>query len=277
MIRSLARLVLFDAIRGLGNLRWLVVPPILFVIGWLDVDYVQYDYQAQEPREVNIWDGPLSMMTYGGAVIFILVLGFVIVSGDLYVRDRASGTAAMSLVRSRSRMGWWAAKIGALGLLAFVYSAVFAASTLAASATRLPLALGPSPAAQVPWSDQSALYPRFEELPMPLFFLLVVLYTALALWAVGAVVVWVSALYPRVVTPLAFGFLWVVGISWIVAPVYQRQGFGKLDPVYQVSYAVHFGAPGLEATPWSTSCAVILGTLALVLLAGAWKLRRTDI
>lgn len=277
MARAMLRLALFDALRGVGNLRWIVVPVLLFCVGWVELDYVEYDYFAQRPREANVWDGPLSMMAAGNIVIFVFVLGFTLVVGDLYVRDLSTGTAPMTLLRSRSRTLWWTAKLAALGALALVYSAVGFIAALAASATRLPLSLQWSPASSVPWSSQSALYPGAETLAPPLFTLLVILYTGLALWAVGAVVLLVSLLYPRMIAPLGFGFAWIVGLSWLVAPISARQGPLTLDPVFQVSYAVHFSGPGFDAVPWSVSFAVIGGSLALSLLLGAWQLRRADL
>lgn len=277
MVSKTLHLALFDTLRGLGNLRWIVVPVLLFCVGWVQLDYVEYDYVLQQSRQANIWDGPLSMMAGGNVVVFVFVLGFTLVAGDLYVRDLSLGTASMTLLRSSSRTLWWTAKILALGSLALAYSIIGFGAALGASATRLPISLQWSPASRVPWGNESALYPGAGTLPPPLFLLLVILYTGLALWAVGAVVLLVSVLCPRIVAPLAFGFIWVVGASWLVAPVYQRQGFGTLDPIFQVSYTVHFAASGFEAVPWSVSFVIVFGTLALALLLGAWWLRRADL
>lgn len=183
----------------------------------------------------------------------------------------------MTLLRSRSRAVWWAAKVCALGPLALVFSVVAFLSALTAGAARLPISPGRSPAARIPWGDRSALYPSFDALSPPLFLLLVALYTALALWAVGAVVLGISALYPRRITPLAAGLAWALAGTPFVASLVFREGAGRLDPAYQLSYAIHFGTPGFAATSWSTSLAVIGGTLALVLLFGAWRLRRVDL
>lgn len=272
------RLALFDALRALGAWRWLAVPPVFFVAGWLGADNATYDYAAQRPRDANLWDGPLTMMTDNSAVVFAFVLGFVIVTGDLYVRDRSSGTAAMTLLRSRSRTGWWAAKIISLGPLALVFSLLAFLSALAASAVRLPVSLRWSPASQIPWNSESAIYPSFAASPAPLFLLLVALYTASVLWGIGTLVLCVSALYPRLITPLAAGLLWALAGTPLVAPLYFRKGVGTLDPAYHVSYVIHFGNDrGFAATPWSVSFAVIAATLVVVSVFGAWWLRRVDL
>lgn len=274
---NVIRLALFDALRGLGKIRWLIVPLVFFAVGWVQTDYVQFDFAAQRARDVNLWDAPLSSVTYAAVVVFAFALGFLLISGDLFVADLASGTAAMTLVRSRSRFGWWAAKILALLPLAFIYSFAAYLAILVAGALRLPFALTPSPAAQVPWGESAALYPRFEVLPMPLFFLFVAFYTALALWAVGAVGLLVSAFLPRMITTLAFGLVWIVGFGWLLVPLYQRRGLGTLDPSYRISYIIHFGQQGTAGASWGISVAVVLTTVALAVLIGAWRLRTANL
>lgn len=272
------RLTLFDALRALGAWRWLAVPPVFFVAGWLGADNAEYDYVEQEARQANLWDGPLTMMTDNSAVVFAFVLGFVIVTGDLYVRDRSSGVAAMTLLRTHSRGLWWAAKVLALGPLALVFSFAAFLSALAAGAVRLPLSLGWSPASRIPWGSESAIYPSPEALPAPLFFLLVALYTAPVLWVVGAVVLCASTLYPRLITPLAAGLAWALAGTPLVAPLYFRDGVGTLDPAYHLSYVIHFGNDrGFVATPWFVSFSVVTATLCAAFLVGAWWLRRVDL
>lgn len=275
--QNILRLAIFDALRGLGQIRWLFIPLVFFAVGWVQIDYVEFDFASQRARDVNLWDGPLSSATYASVVVFAFTLGFLLVSGDLLVKDLSSGAASMTLVRSHSRSGWWIAKLLALFPLALTYSSIAFLTMLAAGAARLPLALGPSPAARVPWGQGDALYPRFEVLPMPMFFVLVVLYTSFALWAVGAVGLLVSTFLPRTLPALAFSFVWIVGLGWLLMPLYQREVVGTLDPAYRVSYAIHFGGQGEEAASWAVSAAIVLTTIALATLLGSWVLRRTDL
>ena len=143
------------------------------------------------------------------------------------------------------------------------------------SAINLPFSLEASPAAEVPWGSEGALYPRFKILPVPLFLLLIVFYTAIALWAVGTVVLGISLLLPKPVVPLATGLLWVM-FAWILWPLGTRRGLGTLDPMYQVTYVFHFGTDVLDGLPWTTSFAVVATTLILVLTLGAWRLSQVD-
>lgn len=278
MTTGVLRLVAFNALQAVGSWRWLVVPPVFFVAGWLGAEDASYDYTTQTLRHANFWDAPLTMMTDPSAIAFAFVLGFVLVNGDLYVRDRSSGAAAMTLLRSRSRAGWWVAKVCALGPLALLFSVLAFFSALLAGAFRLPLSLQWSPASRIPWGNEGAIHPGFGTLPAPLFLLLVVLYTAVVLWAIGAVVVVVSTLYPHLITPLAAGLAWAFAGTPLVAPLVFRRGVGTLDPEYQLTYVIHFGNyRGVSATPWSVSFVVIAVTLALVLAIGAWQLRRVDL
>lgn len=273
---TILRLILFDVLRVFGSWRWLAVPPVFFVAGWLGAENAAYDYETQRPRNANFWDGPFTMMMDPSAILFAFLLGFTLVSGDLYVRDRISGSAAMTLTRSRSRYSWWTAKVLALGPIALAFSTLAFLSALVASAFQLPVSMIRSQAAQVAWNGSGAIYPSFETLPMPLLLLLVTLYTAFALWAVGAVVLCVSALYPRTVTPLAMGLAWTLAGTPLIAPLAFREGVGTLDPAYQISYVVHFLNGSFSAASYILSSAVILCTLALTLIIGGWRSSRTD-
>lgn len=277
MIAGTLRLARFETLLALGTWRWLAVVPALFLAGYLGADRSKYDPYAETSLLLNWWDGPLSMMVDSSMVVFTFGFGFAFVVGDLYVRDRSSGTAALTMIRSQSRARWWAAKVLAIGALALVYSALSFGSALAASALQLPLSLGASATARAAWGSADSLYPRIEVLPVPVFFFVVGLYTALALWAVGALVLGASVLYPRPVVPLAVTLLWVILGSPLGSPLYLREGLGKLDPLYHLSYVIHFGTPDFEATRWTTSIVIILASVTLALCIGAWKLRRTDI
>ena len=218
------------------------------------------------------------MMTDPNTTAFAFVLGFALVTGDLYVRDRSSGAAAMALLRSRSRTGWWGAKVLALAPLALVFSILAFVSALAAGAAKLPLSSQWSQAARISWDSSNALYPGAGTLPPPVFLLVVALYTALVLWAIGAVIITVSMLYPRLTTPLVVGLLWALAGTPLLAPLVFREGVGKLDPMYQLAYVIHFSNNrGLIATPWSVSLAIVAVILLLAICAGAWRIRRVDL
>jgi hypothetical protein len=277
-VGGVLQVALFDVLRTLGTWRWLLVPPVFFVAGWLGAENAEYDYAKQELRTANFWDGPLTMMTDNSVIIFAFVFGYSIVTGDIYVRDRYSGTATMTLLRSRSRTSWWISKICALGPLALVFSLLAFLSALVASALQLPISLGWSPASRIPWGSESAIYPSFESMPAPLFLLIIALYTAPVLWVIGSIILCASVFYPRLVTPLIVGLVWALVGTPLVAPLYSREGAGILDPAYHLSYVIHFGHDrGFVATPWYFSFLLIIATLGLAMAIGALWLRRVDL
>jgi ABC-type transport system involved in multi-copper enzyme maturation permease subunit len=257
------------------------VPPVFLLGGWLGADHAKFvsEVLVSRHREPNFWDGALILPTNKYALAFAFILGFVLIVGDLYVRDVSNGTAPMTLYRSCSRDHWWIGKIGSLALPALLYSNLAYVFALVGSALVLPVSIGPSRAANVPWGVEVSLYPRFEWMPMPVFFLFVILYTAFALWAVGAIVLAASAFYPRMVTPIMAGLAWTGVASRIEEPFYFRNDpTMTLNPVYHVTYVTLFPVGGgFAVTPWLWANAVLGGAVFFAVLAGALWLRRTDL
>ncbi|WP_139219479.1 hypothetical protein [Actinopolyspora alba] len=244
--------------------------PAWFAAVYLSLGYVRYDYDGGGLRPVNVWDAVPGLFTNTILVLFVFVLGFVFLTGDLYVRDRTLGVASMTVLRAPSRGHWWSAKLCALGVLSVVYSTlVFVAMLLLGG-----LQLGWSATAS-PTALRSELYPRWTELPMPVFVLVVMLYAALALWAVGAVVMLISTLMPHPLTPAVAGLLWVL-LGGVLAPLASRTGWTRLDPLYQMFYNIHFG-PDHFTLGWTTSFMVILTTLLATAVLGSWRLRYAEL
>lgn len=280
-LAQLLRLTALDALRGVGSWRWLAVPPVFALVAWQEADAIRYQYAPG--RDAAAWDIPLSMLLNQTAVLLAVALGFMVLVGDLYVRDREAGYAALTLTRARSRVGWWLAKVGAVGVLALVFVAIGLGTALIVGGLRFGWALGPSDAARPPAgvvADEAAvgaLYPRPEGLPVPVFFAVVAAYTALALWPLGVTLLAASLVVPRAFVPLLLAALWVLA-GLTVAPVTRiREGVARLDPLGHIVYAVHFDL-GLQAgVPWSQSLAVLGGAVGGFALFGAWYLRRCDV
>jgi hypothetical protein len=262
-----------------------VVPPVFVLGGWYGADHAEYVAQLivrlrLEPAllEPNFWDGALLLPTNKIALVLPFLFGFVLVTGDLYVRDLAGGTAPLTVLRSRSRAAWWAAKVVSLAPPALLYSALAFSSALIGSALRLPVSAGASQAASISWGSDGALYPRFEWMPMPVFFAFVVLYTALGLWALASLALAASVLYPRAAVPLLAGLALVVMGLQLREPFFYNQGEVPLNLVYHLTYVGHFGAEaGSNLTPWLYAGVVLGGTLLLAFVVGALRLRREDL
>ncbi len=271
-MREFARLVRYDALSGLSGWRWAAVPVVFALACWDEVSSLR---NGGRPP-LNLWDGPLSMLLNGPVVIWVLALGFMVLVGDRYSQDRSRGTVALTLIRSRSRTWWWLARVASIGVLALAFSALGLGVALVVSAVRLPLELHPSAAAQVAWPAQDAVYPRFDGLPMPAFFAFVVLYSAVALWALGALVLAASALNPRPYIPAGAAILWTL-VEAFALPDLALRDADSLDPFYHLLYAVHFMTRGSEGASWGLSALVITAALACAGAIGALKLRGSDV
>jgi len=271
-MREFARLVRYDTLTGLSGWRWAAVPVVFVLAGWNEISWLQANVRAP----LNLWDGPLSMLLNGTVVIWVLALGFMLLVGDRYSQDRSRGTVALTLIRTRSRTSWWLARVTSIGILALAFSALGLSAALVVSAVRLPLELDPSAAAQGAWQAREAPYPRFEGLPMPAFFGFVVLYTAVALWPLGALVVTASVLSPQLYIPLGAAVLWTL-VEAVALPGLILRDSDSADPFYHLLYAAHFTTPGgREGASWVWSACVISTALACAGAIGALKLRRSD-
>lgn len=272
-MREFARLVRYDALSGLTGWRWAAVPVVFALACWNEISFLPANGRAP----LNFWDGPLSMLLSPPVVIWVLALGFMVLVGDRYSQDRSRGTVALTVIRARSRTAWWLARVTSIGVLALAFSALGLTAALGVSAVRLPLELDPSAAAQVGWPAKEALYPRHEGLPMPLLFVFVVLYTAVALWPLGALVLAVSALSPQPYIPVAVAILWVFVEAFALPDIALRDGT-SIDPFYHLTYAVHFPTlGGSGGASWGWSALVISAVLACAGGIGALKLRRSDV
>jgi hypothetical protein len=276
-------LIAYDSLRGLGSWRWLLVPLVFAVTMWLEIDSVEVDFSQQARRAVNVWDGPLSLLTNVPVLLFVFALGFLFVVGDLYIRQRADHTAAMTMLRMPSRLGWWIAKIGAVGVLALCYALLGMGAALLVSAMHLPWSWSPSGMARLPFDGVNSLYPRFADLPMAAFFGLTILYTAFVLWAIGAVTLTVSVLWPKAAVPFSFAAIWVSSETATGALSLPREGFCQLDPLYLLSYARHFAivrnehTVTLGMTSWSQSLTAIGAVIILMVTLGWIRLQRMDL
>lgn len=276
---TVLRLARHDAVRGLSSRRWLLVPLVFLVAGWISLDAVVYDVTTRSNREVNVWDGPLSFVTSQQLLLFVCLIGFIFVVGDLTLNQLQDGTSSYTALRVPSRFTWWAAKVVAVGLLALVYAAVGVVTVLLVSAIQLPVAWAPSPMAQAPFDGASSLYPLVDNLPMPVLLTAVTVHVAIGLWVCGTVAITASLVWTRSAVPFSVGVLvavvswqlWVVGAGW--------DGIGVALPDAGLNYAVHFpmyfeGAVTRTPRPAWMTIASIATWLVASLIGGAWRLRR---
>jgi hypothetical protein len=269
------RLMLFDVLRSLGTWRWLFVPPVYALIGAYYGGLLEFDFDRQQPRSINLWDVPPAVVSNRNLNVWLVGLGFALLVGDSYLRDRDRNTLALTLGRAPSRTAWWVAKMGAIGLQSLCYVGLMFAALLTGSLFSVPFALGDSPQSSIPTNWNDLWYPRMMSVPMPLFVLLVGLYTAFALWIIGCVVMTSALLAGRAIVPLATSVVWALA-SVELAPVLSGLPYGLLLSMpYFITYAKHF-LPR-DGTPFWLFITASLGLLLSLVALGAWRLQRLDV
>ncbi len=270
------QLLWFDVLRSLGSWRWLLVPPLYGIIGTYYAGFLRFDFARQQPRSINIWDVPPAVVSNRNLNVWLVGLGFALLVGDNYLRDRDRNLLALTVSRASSHTAWWVAKIGSLGLLALCYVGLMFAAILLGSLFSVPWALHDSPQSRIPTTWNDLWYPRLMSVPMPLFVLLVGLYTAFALWIIGCLVLTISLVSQRAIMPLAFSVIWALASVELAAPVLSRLPYGLLLSMpYLITYAKHF-VP-VERIPLSPFITVSFGVVLASVILGAWRLRRLDV
>lgn len=279
-MRRFGRLVGLEVLRGLGGRRWLAVPVVFALLGWLVSANVraQFDETAHDAalagptRPPVAWDVPIRVTSEAPIFLFFIALGFLFVAGDLYVRDRVGGGAALTLVRARSRTAWWLAKVAATFLLALVYAVTAFGSTLAGSIAGFGGVGSPLVSAG------AGYYPASAGMPVLAFLAFVLLYTAVALWVLGLVVIAASTLRPLPYFPITLALGWTI-LSFLASDSIDKYPVASwINPIYYSIYRIHYpvnSIPGSEM-PWAVSGMLLVVTLALAAGLGLWRVRTAD-
>ncbi|NOK62615.1 MAG: hypothetical protein GFH27_549333n103 [Chloroflexi bacterium AL-W] len=270
-MKPFVQTILFIALRNF-TWRWLFVPPVFLLAGWLYVDDIQFDLLAQFPRAVNIWDIPPAMLVDQLHVAWIFILGFIIVVGDNYIQDREMNTIALVLQRTQSRAKWWLARILALGMLAISFVALAFLFSMIGSAFQVPITLQDSPSALNTGEAgmPGPASPRWQHIPMPLFVVFVGVYTAFGLWFVASIVVTISLIYPHPYLPIGFILTWLIS-SFSISHLAIADQF---DVMYFVSYRKLF-VPRLPVSPLIYTLMTIL-LFFVMLYVGTRQAQKAD-
>lgn len=266
------RLLRLHLAHGFIPWRWLVLPLGLLVLFPRRVHETQHNYFRHGPRESNLWDLFPLLLAERPGLLWGLALGFTLMVGDALVRARSSGSAALALSHVPSRTSWWATRLGAMGLGAAAYVVVFTTTTLLVAAFTLPLSLEPSPTATTQVFEDM-LYPRWPDMPMPLFTLVIAAHAALGLWLLGALIELASLFSRHPLVPLLGAIGWMVLCVPGLAHLWEG-AVRWLDLARVLSYTTLLDPQGL------TVPAFLLGwgaVMAAIFFAGAWRLRRMDI
>jgi hypothetical protein len=278
------QLLRFDVQRSLGMRRWWFIVPIFGIMGWIFADMLKYDYTSAglpQLRPMNIWDVLPRFFAPGWVSTLLLGGGFVVLVGDGFLRDREQNTLALSIARVPSRTAWWAAKLGSLGVLALCYVALVTVAVLVGSAFSVPVALSDSPQSLIPTTGHDGWYFRLMNVPMPVFTLLMAIYSAFTLWVLGAVVVTASVIKQHIAVPLAIVVLWVLVGRTLDGVLPPQMVYAKLLYLpYFLGYDKHLEYSSMETLvqmPLVPFLVIALVILATAFVLGAWRLRRIDV
>jgi hypothetical protein len=149
--RSFLALVKYHAIAALSMTRWRIVPIVyVFVLAVLQVDeYYTARNMDPFPPDANVWDVGLRYVNDVFNDVLIMLFGLILLVGDDLVRGHQNGTMRSTVLLSRSLNHWWRAKVLAMGVCSFVYTAiVFVASLLTSLAMGVRFELSTSAAAK---------------------------------------------------------------------------------------------------------------------------------
>lgn len=217
--------------------RWLLVLAMdvfLAVATIIDLKtrtfYILTEFHIAVP--LNIWDVPFNLCVSNSMTIFILVVMFVFLVGDFFLRDERMGRFPMLFARTNNRATWFVSLIPTLLLAAVVFVAVAVLISLLAALLVLPAGrsfssyLTSAIHAVVSLRGASFL-PSILPSP-PLFFLGVVGYLALALCSVALLSV-VTSLWWRETLSAFVPVAWILFVDSSIRSRFLQVGLGGLE------------------------------------------------
>lgn len=282
MITRLLRIAALDVLRQLVQGRWRAVLPIFVVVGYSWVPSIEFDFEMQTTRNINVWDVPAAILTNPFSLSWMYLVGFTLLVGDSLVRDREQGTVLSVMVRVPSRSAWWLAKVLAVFSLAQLYVMTsFVGLMLGAFMHGVPLAMHDSPTALMLVAEHplSPLYFRAKGIPMWLYVPGLGLYSAFALSTIEVLVLSISLFWSRFYVPLfATGGLIAIGMVSGKSLVSHSIFSSMVDTSYFLSYVKHF-TQDIFPCVITLSCFLVMACLMLCafVAAGAWRLRNLDL
>jgi hypothetical protein len=266
----LPRVVVFQLWGHLIVWRWLLVVPAFLLAAVIAEDlHSSHARNIGFPGRCDAWDLFPTVLRHDMLLHFLVGLGFLLLVGDSYLRERGDGGAALSVMRLRDRSLYWLGKMGALGILALLFALT---GLVIVAAAGMVLAPPSSAFPMLPRTTIVPLYPNWA-FPLPVFNLLVAVSTAWSLWVLGCATVLLSVFVKnRVITLLA-------AAGWAMVSSdhsgFQGSGLGRL------LYMGYFIGPHKhmddDPIPVWVFFLITLVLLAAIAFAGTWKLRREEL
>jgi hypothetical protein len=271
--RALRRTTAVQVWSGMVAWRWVLVGMVFAVSALMAYEGLGNHFEyAEIRRPVDAWDIFPGLVTTFWLVFWVLGFGFPLFVVDTYQRGREQGILTMAVARVPSRSIYWLATMGAVGVMALGYAgACFLVSLLVGMLLCPPASAWP----MLPREGLPSMYPRWD-MSVPVYSIIVMLYTAYTLWITGCVAVLVSLLSRRKVVALGFIVLWVL-LSMSLH--YLTVVGGMLTRLLNLGYLIgifkhHFIK---EPFPMDLFFALTAAALVLMALVGSWRLRREEL
>lgn len=264
-------LVKYNVLARLKPRRWIALS--LFFVAFLLVYIPDIRYLGKDARSINVWD-------VGPCVLFdpflpssVFLLGFFLLNGDDLTGGRADGTLRTTLLRARSPLRFWLAKVLAWGVLACCFMSAFLLATIVASALcSVPVELRSSTASAESYRMFSKWYVLAPGWPTMLYTIALVYSTAAVLWVLFTAYMALSLLvYPSLFRAYV-GFFLLYGLSvWIT-------GTGSLlSASFFLSPAKHFAGLGHKPVPPGQFAALLAAIVASAAAVGYLRIRRLQV
>lgn len=233
-----------EVLTSLSHRRWMAVLPFALLLAAL----VLGDLAASRwgLRVANQWDVLLGVFNARFTAVILLPAVFLALVADIFTHDM-EGRISLLLPRLPSRAAWWWGKVGAIGVLSFVYTGAMFLCVGLLSALAVPLELSWSRLVLLSsWAYPGGLPLEHLSTPPPVIMLKIFGLIWLGLFGVGTVVATIGFITRRAI------------IGWIVGAVAALVSYGTWSawgPTLQLLLSAHKefngGVPGSPTLWWS--------------------------
>lgn len=268
--RSLGRMTALSLLSGVVRWRWALALATMALAAGTMSNTLQYPFkEARIGRHVDVWDIFPALLRHAYVLQFLFALGFLLFVGDQYHRQRDLGTSTLFVVRVPSRRLYWLGNMGAMGIQALVFMLASWAVSLVVGFILVP------PTSLWPMMSRETI-PALAisvQMPIPVFSLLLALYTAWGLWVAGSLVMLVSTFFRNTAVLLGTIAGWILlslVLGWNIRWPWERFLYiGEL-----IGHHKHFGEHAISIGAFFLGSTAMLVAIALI---GSWRMRREEI
>jgi len=236
------------------------------------------------PPAANIWDVPVDLLCGNFVTIFILVIAFVFLVGDTFLRDERTGRFPMLFARANNRTTWFVSLILPMSLAAMAFVAAAIVISLGVALLFLPAGTSFSPfltSNAVHANIRPYSFPTMSPSP-PLFFLGVIGYLGPALCSLALLSVVISVWWRQTVAvfiPVAWIFIDMTLHGWAIRYSLTMDRFFFSTQLQLTSHWRYADIPTMVALPFPVAASVIAFCTLVVLwsVVGFISFRQADL